>query len=145
MYKKKFLFVFLGILIPLYTHAAETTYRVDCPASIDVSQQLTSMNPDWRVIVEKKPPHFLSSIAFYVESPEEQTSLAPEMSDKNSKATWTFSEKERIYAACGYQKTTVRLTQVLPEGITSCTATYNLQTQGDSGFLPEEILCYKKN
>lgn len=139
---KKILF-FVLLIIPFYANAVEAYYNIHCPATIDVSQQMTSMHTDWRVIVEKKQPHFLTSITLYAGVPEELASLKPEFSDKNSKATWRFSEKDRIYVACGYQKTNLRLTQVLPEGTTRCTLTYNLQSQGDSGFLPEEMVCEK--
>lgn len=143
MPKKTLFFMFLSMSFCAGTNAAESTYMVHCPATIDVSQQSTSMYPDWRVIVEKKQPHFLSNITLYSGAPEEQASLVPEFSEKNSKATWTFSTKDRIYVACGYQKTNLRLSQALPEGITRCTLTYNLQSQGDSGFLPEEMTCQK--
>lgn len=125
-------------------NAAEPTYTVNCPSTIEVSQQVTSMYPDWRVIVEKKAPHFLSGITVYTGAPEELASLAPEFNKEKNKATWTISGSDRIYVACGYQKTNVRLTQALPAGTTSCTVTYNLQTQGDNGFIPEEMVCQKK-
>lgn len=143
MHKNTLLFMVLAMSFCANTNAEEPTYMVHCPATIDVSQQSTSMYPNWRVIVEKKQPHFLSNITLYSGAPEEQASLAPEFSDKNSKAKWTFSTKDRVYVACGYQKTNLRLTQALPMGTTSCRVSYNLQTQGDSGFLPEEMVCEK--
>lgn len=145
MFKKTVMLIFLAMSFCANSNAAEPTYMVHCPATIDVSQQSTSMYPDWRIIVEKKAPHFLNSITLYSGAPEEVASLAPEFSDKNKKAKWTFSTNDRIYVACGYQKTNLRLTQALPMGTTSCTVSYNLQTQGDSGFLPEEMVCEKKS
>lgn len=113
-----------------FSHAAET---VACPDVITTRQELTSSPSGWSPMLDDTP-HNLAGITFYDGPPAEKASLAYDHL-KHGKAedlaTWTFTKQEdrRIWLVCSYAGTAVELSRTLPPQITTCTVTYDPQTQ----------------
>jgi len=113
-----------------FCHAAET---VSCPASITTRQELTSAANGWAPLLDDAP-HTLAGITFYDGPPSEQASLAYDQirhGKSEDLATWTFARQEdrRIWLVCRYAGTAVELSRTLPPQITTCTISYDPQTQ----------------
>jgi hypothetical protein len=116
-----------GLLIePGYLHAKDL---VQCPAQLQVRQQIGAPVPGWSAAVDKLP-NLLAGLTFFDGKPEDNASLAPDKQTRqNGKdvAVWNFGADTNrpVYVACRYAWTTVTLQRELPKEVRSCTITYN--------------------
>lgn len=109
-----------------------------CPAQIQVHQQLASPVAGWQARIEELP-YLLAGITFFEGKPEDNASLAPD-SERNANgktiSRWNFpSSRPPIWLACRYAWTSVTLARELPKEIRVCTITYN--PRQTIGGLPE--------
>src|SRR5579863_7566438 len=125
-----------------FSPAAET---ISCPNSVTTRQELTSSPSGWSPMLDDTP-HNLAGITFYDGPPAEKASLAYDRF-KHGKgediATWTFRKQEdrRIWLVCSYAGTAVELSRSLPPQITTCTVSYDPQTQVAGLAAVKNIAC----
>lgn len=136
--KKTYLCAF--VLISIISIArANTTFTLNCPKEITISEKLTTTYPQWREFLPVVK-HYLSGIELYDSDPENLMSLKPDvMSDQ--KSVWRLEPERSVYVVCRYNATGVQLTQTLPPNITSCTVDYDTHIKGDNGFVPMKMSC----
>jgi hypothetical protein len=118
---------------------------VECPATIDVRQQLTTLVQGW-TSSEDDVPHRLARITFYDGTPEERASLIPDASHKagdRETTVWRFmwQTDRRIWLSCSYGSTTIALARALPAGTRACSVVYNLRQRVDGLPVIERISC----
>ncbi len=120
-------------LLPVLILAAEcgtAADQVQCPAQVNVRQQIGAPIVGWAVVIDDLP-HLLAGITFFDGKPEDKASLVPDRESKangKSISTWIFSGSgQPIWAACRYAWTTVALTRELPRQVRACSVTYNLR------------------
>jgi hypothetical protein len=137
----------ITLLVQGLTLAAGCSKAADlfqCPAQVDVRQQINVLPPGWSVVLDDLP-HRLAGITFFDGKPEDKASLAPDNETKangKSISTWIFSGGNRpVWVACRYAGTAVTLARELPKLIQACSLTYNLrQTLGGLPVI-EKIDC----
>jgi hypothetical protein len=133
-----------ALLLALAPETFLAAEGVQCPAQVDVRQQLTVPVAGWSALQDDSP-HILAGITFYDGRPEDKASLAPD-SEKRLRgkivSTWLFGQGPRpVWVACRYAGTSVVLTREAPKGLRTCSVIYN---PGESvGGLPaiEKIDC----
>ncbi|KTD42101.1 STY0301 family protein [Legionella parisiensis] len=111
-------------LIVLYHSAYAAT--IQCPQIIQTNQSLHQEIKDWDAFAdESNVINQFERITFYSGHPKENASLAPDHENSEvKKLTWTFGKQE-TWIACNYTHTKIQLIRKLPDGIKSCTVTYN--------------------
>jgi|SRR5215469_5280535 len=116
-----------GFLIePGYVHAKDP---VQCPAELQIRQQIDAPVPGWSPAVDKLP-NLLAGLTFFDGRPEDNASLAPDRQIRqngNDVAVWNFGTdaSRPVYAACRYARTTVTLQRQLPKEVRSFAIAYN--------------------
>src|SRR5262245_29789973 len=120
---KIFLIIITLFLFSLNVANAGSSYMVQCPGKIAVTQNISNKYPGWRSITTQ-PNHYLRGVTLFSGKPEEMASLVPD-SSKQDKSTWTFSANEQIYISCEYNETSIQLTQALPAHTASCSIFYD--------------------
>jgi hypothetical protein len=138
-------------ILPALVTLGFTTFEVvaavqQCPATIDVHQQLTTPVEGW-TSVNSDSPHRLENITFYDGRPEERVSLAPDASRKSADhetSTWRFSPQSdrRVWMACSYSGTSVSLAQELPAGTRACSVVYDLHQRVDGLPVIKGVSCH---
>ena len=118
---------------------------VGCPATVTVSQQLSTPVAGWKAGTDDLP-HRLSSITFFDGPPEENASLVNDSTIRGAGkeiALWRFGTggSRTIWMTCGYSGTSITLSKSLPVGISSCSVTYNPRQQVAGLPLIEQINC----
>lgn len=136
-YPIRLIFLLLGY-ISFSLAYANPSYSVHCPESIAVKQSVENAYSGWRSILSQ-PNYYLSSVSFYSGKPEEMASLKPDIS--HGKAKWTFSPDDPIYIVCGYNQTSIQLTQPLIAHTTQCIVDYDQNSMSASGLIPMQINC----
>ena len=108
---------------------AQQANVIQCPAQLQVRQQIATPIPGWSAGADKTP-NLLAGVTFFDGKPEENASLAPDSQTRlNGKdlAVWNFSAdaSRPTYIECRYAGTNVTLQRQLTKGIRSCRITYN--------------------
>lgn len=111
-------------------------YSVSCPKQIEVTETTTTAYPGWRALTIQ-PHYFLNSVTLYSGKPEEMASLVPD-SINRVHAIWHFSPHNHTYITCGYNQTSIQLTQALQDKTRSCTVIFDQKVQG---YIPYHIEC----
>jgi|GEM_PF-857541 len=137
--------LFCAIFLMLCRSSYAASDPVGCPATISVSQHLTTDIAGWRAVLDDTP-HLLANIMFYEGLPEERTSLVNDATTKTvgkETATWRFLPRagRQIWVTCNYAGTAVTLAKSLPAKISACSVTYN--TRQSIGGMPviERVSC----
>lgn len=136
MNSRKILFIFTTLLSQ---HCFSMNFSPTCPEQISVNQQLSTPYIGWQATTIQ-PKHVLVGISMHSGEPNEMSRLKPD-SSSSTRITWYFSKHDRVYIACEYDKTSVQLTQALPENSTTCTVWYNQTVRSDKGYVPEHVNC----
>ncbi len=136
--KKSFIAViFFGVVSFAHAHSV---YVAKCPPAINVTQKLVDSFSDWHLF---NPPtqHYLSHVEMYSGNPAELASLKPDFSNSD-KTIWSFQQDSKNYIVCEYNDTSIKLTQLLPPGITTCTIWYKKYQRNKSGNgVPDRVVC----
>ncbi len=115
-----------------------------CLNSIETQQTLSAklinqLNADWEAMPDAINAHqSLENIQVYDGHPREGAALVPDNEDSREEPFWTFpkDQKRRIWIACIYSQSIVRLVKQLPEAVKKCTLKY----RGKSKQI-DRILC----
>ena len=142
---KSHLVLVTAILVIASSAVSAEDAAANCPASIDVRQQLTAPVKGWNFMFDDAP-HQLAGITFYEGPPQERASL---VSDKASKAggketdTWYFKPQadRHFFVGCSYAGTSIVLTKELAAKTVSCAVTYSLQMQVAGLPVIEKVIC----
>ena len=125
------LFVLLFKLPPVWAEP----YAPVCPATIDVTQKLADTPAGWVISGkgEGNDKSRLENIGFSDGDPVHEVTLAPDSSKKAhgvDTETWIFpaASKEGYWISCIYSQTKVLLTQRIPDGVKSCSVTYDTRS-----------------
>lgn len=127
------------ITVPSVVLGAETA---QCPASVDVHQEARDIPKGWSAY-EPGAKHFLNSIEFSEGVPANRVILLPTGEQGPSVSIWTFTPSaEGYWVSCGFNDTSIVLSQRLPAETTAC------QVEYDRGFatpLPKRFSCTANN
>ena len=108
-----------------------------CPPSIEVMQALVKVPEGWSGFDSvqgqsdhKTNTHTLINVQFSDGNPREQALLTPSAEKKRGRFvtyTWNFSPamSDGHWISCEYSRTTVAVTQKLPDKVKSCSATFD--------------------
>ena len=117
-------------------------YDPGCPKMIAVGEQKTKADfPGWRMFKDKEVNHFLSAIMLYDGEPEATVALAPdEITDQDM--TWILQPGRETFIVCGYNATSVKLTQRLPDSLETCTVKLEQNVTSPDGLpVPSRVEC----
>jgi hypothetical protein len=120
--------------------AQETVPKIDCPATITLTDpQLAKPIAGWDIFFDTAP-HRLSRVTFFDGPIAESASLVPDQEPRVGKtitAKWILQPKpERPYwLACYYSGTSLALSRSLPSGPKECAVTYDTSVEIDG--MPE--------
>ena len=137
--------LFLALLFVQVSFSWAGSFTPDCPRRLEVEQAVKTVPDGWTAssLGAGNAASRLENIQFSDGDPVNQYLLAPD-SEKRGRGTiavtWTFtpSSKKSFWVYCEYSRTNVVLAKPLPEGITTCTLTYDSRA---SGGAPIEATC----
>jgi hypothetical protein len=117
------------LLLFLAGNGALAADGIQCPAQVQVRQQIATPIAGWSAGADKTPNQ-LSGLTFFDGKPEEEASLAPDSQTRqNGKdlLVWNFGADSNrpTFLVCRYAGTNVTLQRELPKGTRSCKVTYN--------------------
>jgi hypothetical protein len=106
--------------------AAAADYR--CPPTIETRQSMAAKPPrPWEAIPDVwNGKQLLENVQVYDGPPKDGASLVPDNESSEKDPIWTFAknQKRRIWIACFYSQSFIRLVQELPPGVEKCTLLY---------------------
>ena len=120
--------------------------RVACPDTVSLSDpQLAKPVEGWTMFVDTGP-HRLSRVAFFDGPVEQHATLAPDRDrsvGKTRTAVWHLQPKpeHKYWLACYYSRTSLALSQALPEGLKECTVTYSVSVSIDGMPAIKSLKC----
>lgn len=98
---------------------------LNCPSTIRTNQSLQQKIDGWDGFLDDgNKVYSFNRVTFYSGHPKFNASLAPDNEGtKGDKLIWSFG-KDKIWLACGYSNTDIKLIRELPDIIKTCTVTY---------------------
>lgn len=134
----------LILVATVVSKMGHTADQVQCPAKIEVKEQIAAAVAGWTPASDDLP-HRFAGLTFFDGKPGEKASLAPDSESKaNGKlvSTWKFVSGDRgLWVACHYAGTAVTLTRELPASVRACTVTFNPRQSVGGLPLIEKIDC----
>jgi len=118
--------ILLGMLLAVPATAA----GLECPASIQLHESLSSAPADGWASRIAAPERHLAGVTLFDGDPSGQASLVPTRdealahSGADRVATWDLTGGGATWLACAYQDTGITLVRELPTGYTQCRLTY---------------------
>jgi hypothetical protein len=107
--------------------SAQLNAALSCPEWIHTKQSLELRPAGWEEISSAGPNGNFGELSGFSWGKDVLKELRPDSywtspKDKRiTSATWRFDPGKQYWAVCSYYDTTIRLTQVLPKGLTECT------------------------
>jgi hypothetical protein len=135
------LIIALAVTVIAFAARAE----VLCPDSLDVQQQAAAPAADWTVSYTD-PPLRLTGVTIYDGPPSQNHKVKP-FSVKSTKGelrvSWRFPQSKRnFHLSCSYERTTARLTALLPPGMNGCNAVFDRRVSyGNEALAVKRMVC----
>ena len=129
----------LYLLVSLCCALATSTClaaEFQCPASVQVSENLANQIPPWEVVMDQgRGGYNLDNVGFYSGHPRNKAAVVPDKTARSKgleKTTWRFPEKKSAdyWINCFYANTNITLTRQLPDGLSHCEVASELLPSG---------------
>jgi hypothetical protein len=133
-------------LFSALTNSACLAIDFQCPATVEVSQQLAEPPAPWQALNDQaRGGHHLDNVGFYSGDPKNKGAVVPDKTSREkglAKTTWFFPQKKSadFWISCSYTDTNVILTQQLPNGLSYCEVTSEVLPSG-SRLRIKSIVC----
>ncbi len=114
-------------LLFIAAQGASAALSLSCPDHITTKQKLTSPAEDWHISTDTfsvNDQMLHGSVYGFSDGPPEDMALLKPESVVKSKggllSTWVLDKSEQTWLICGYEMTTIQLSQRLPAKLRTC-------------------------
>lgn len=117
-----------------------------CPASIEISEQLRSEQPNWESLIDLgRGGYRLDNVGIYSGHPKEKGAVVPDKTTRSkgiAKTVWRFPGKKSatFWLACSYTNTSIMLVRQLSDGLAYCEMVSELLPSG-SVLRIQSVVC----